>query len=214
MTRMNIFTIKYAVKNKIARAHRARGFSLIEMIVSTTVFIIVMLIVVGAMISLDTASRKARAIRVAMDNISAATDSMSRNLRMGSYYHCGCGNPLTPGDLDTAAVRDCPMTDTYGGGGDVCLGFTSQQDDRVIYRLKNNRIERSRDGGVSFIPLTAPEIIINDLRFFVSGTLQNSQQPVITMLVRGTVQQGTKTVTDFNVETTVGSRTPNYSSFP
>lgn len=199
------------IRKKLRTAGSARGFSLIEMIVSTTIFIVVMLIVVGAMISLDAASRKARSIRIAMDNISAATDSMSRNIRMGSSYHCGCGDPITPGDMTYPNTpRDCPMTDTAGSGGDMCLAFISQQDDRIIYELKNGRVQRSRDGGNTFIPLTAPEITVGDLRFFVYGT--DSQQPVITMIMRGVANMSGKAVTDFNIETTVGSRTPNYST--
>ncbi len=197
------------------------GFSLIEMIVSTSVFIVVMLIVVGAMISLDNASRKARAIRVAMDNISAATDSMSRNIRMGSYYHCGCGDatlrgagdPTTPGDMTFPdAPRDCPMSDVDGNGGDQCVAFISQQDDHIVYQLKNGRIQRSRDGGNTFIPLTAPEITVKNLHFFVNGTQPNAQQPVVTILLGGEATLGGKVVTNFNLETTLGSRTPNYST--
>ena len=190
------------------------GFSIIEMIVSTSIFIIVMLIVVGAMISLDNANRKARAIRIAMDNISAATDSMSRNIRMGSYYHCGCGGLTDPTFPDQP--QDCPMTDNVGAGGNACIAFESQQGEQLVYQLNAGRIERSRLGGQagSFVPLTAPEIKISDLRFYVSGSTVDSQQPVITMLIRGQTQLNAKTITDFNIETSIGSRTPNYSSAP
>lgn len=220
---MNIFHKYRNTAKRTAQSEVVKGFSLIEMIVSTSVFIVVMLIVVGAMISLDTASRKARAIRVAMDNISAATDSMSRNIRMGSYYHCGCGDstlrsvgdPTTSGDMSFPDTpRDCPMTDVDGNGGDQCIAFISQQDDHIVYQLKDGRIQRSRDGGTTFIPLTAPEISVSDMKFFVNGTTLNSQQPAITMLLRGKASLSGKVVTDFNLQTTLGSRTPNYSTFP
>ena len=225
MNAMNIFrstlNTHLNTKKRARLRNASKGFSLIEMIVSTTVFIVVMLIVVGAMISLDNASRKARAIRVAMDNISAATDSMSRNIRMGSYYHCGCGDatvrgvgdPTTPGDMTfPSAPRDCPMSDVDGNGGDQCVAFISQQDDHMVYQLKDGRIQRSRDGGNTFIPLTAPEIIVKNLRFFVNGTQPNAQQPVVTMLLNGEASLGGKVVTNFNLQTTLGSRTPNYST--
>ena len=215
MTIMLFTALKKIVAKKIAHTRLPRGFSLIEMIVASSIFIIVMLVIVGAMISLDSASRKARTIRTTMDNVSAAADSISRNVRMGSYYHCGCGGVSDPGY--PTIPQDCPMTDRDGNGGDVCLGFESQQGDlgssgdQIVYRLNNNRIERSRDSGVTFVPLTAPEIKINDLRFYVYGTTLNLTQPVVTKVIRGVATLNGKTVTDVNLETTIGSRTPNYS---
>lgn len=201
-----------------------KGFTLIEMIVATGIFTIVMLVVVGSLISLNNESRKSRSIRLVTDNLSSAIDSMSRNVRMGSYYHCGCGtagSPSTPGDANYPdGPRDCPMIDSLGNGGDQCLAFESQfgatalSADQYVYRLSNNRIQRSKDGGVTFIDLTAPEIRINDLRFFVQGSTPDAHQPVITLFIRGTASVTPKMATDFNIQTTLGSRTPNYSIAP
>lgn len=199
------------------------GFTLIEMIVATSIFTIVMLVVVGSLISLNNESRKARSIRLVTDNLSSAIDSMSRNMRMGAYYHCGCGTagtPSTPGDVNYPdGVRNCPMTDNLGNGGEQCFSFESQfgdqtlSNDQYVYRLSNHRIQRSKDGGASFIDLTAPEININDLRFFVEGTALDAHQPVVTVVIRGTASVTPVVATDFNVQTTLGSRTPNYSFF-
>ncbi len=196
-------------KQPMIRNSRA-GFTLIEMIVSTSIFIIAMVIIIGALISLENASRKARAIRVATDNLSAAIDSMSRNIRMGTYIHCGAGGVLT-------LPQDCAMTDSLGAGGDTFLAFESQMgnpllaSDQYVYRLTGGHIERSTDGGVTYLNLTAPEINITDLRFYVTGTETNNNQPYVTMLVRGVVSAGTKSSTEFDIQTTIGVRTPNFS---
>jgi type II secretory pathway pseudopilin PulG len=199
------------------------GFTIIEMIVATGIFTIVMLVVVGSLISLNNESRKSRSVRLVTDNLSSAIDSMSRNMRMGAYYHCGCGTlgtPSTPGDVNYPdGARDCPMSDAQGGGGDQCLAFESQfgnqalATDQYVYRLFGNRIQRSKDGGVTFIDLTAPEIRINDLHFFVQGSTPDAHQPVVTLVIRGTASVTPKIATDFNIQTTLGSRTPNYSFF-
>lgn len=199
------------------------GFTLVEMIVATSIFTIVMLVVVGSLISLNNESRKARSVRLVTENLSSAIDSMSRNIRMGAYYHCGCGTagiPSTPGDVNYPdGVRDCPMADVLGAGGEQCFAFESQFGDQLlaidqyIYRLSDHRIQRSKDGGATFIDLTAPEISINDLRFFTQGTALDTHQPVVTVVIRGTASVTPKIATDFNVQTTLGSRTPNYSFF-
>lgn len=198
-------------KNSVAHT---RGFTLIEMIVATGIFIVAMVIIVGALISLDNASRKARSVRLVTDNLSAAIDSISRDIRMGSQFHCGC--EASPAAY--ATTKDCANPiDALGGGGDICLAFESQSGysntdaDQVVYQFSGNRIQRSRDGGQNFLDLTAPELRVTDLRFFVTGTLINQNQPVITMLLRGTAGLTTKTTTNFDIQTTIGSRTPNYA---
>ena len=184
------------------------GFSLIEMIVATTIFIIAMLIIVGALISLNNAARKARSVRLVVDNVDAAIDSMSRNIRMGSEFHCGC--EVDPAQYSVLKDCDAPM-DAQGGGGDACFAFQSQRGEKIVYQLTSGHIQRSNDGGATFLDLTAPEITINSLRFFVYGTTINEDQPVVTMLIRGVAQLTTKTSTDFDIQTTIGARTPHYS---
>ncbi len=207
-------------QKRIFPQNTTSGFTLLEMIVAVSVFIVAILIIIGSLVSLNEESRKARTVRIVTDNLSAAVDSMSRNIRMGSSYHCGCGVsgvPSTPGDATfPTAPRNCAMTDTLGNGGDVCMAFepeaglTSTSSDQVIYRLSGNRIERSTDGGVSYLPLTAPEIKITDLHFYVYGTSPTVDQPVVTMTVRGTAALSVKTTTDFNIQTTIDARTPNF----
>ena len=184
------------------------GFTLIEMVVSTAIFLIAILIIVGALVSLSDAARKARAIRTVTDNLSAAVESMNRNIRMGTNFHCGCVGA-------TDVPLDCPMTDALGNGGDVCLaieapgGDPQNPYDQVIYRLNANTIERSTDGGTTFLALTAPEITINKFRFYVSGTTVQQDQPYVTIVLNATAGIN-KVVTPFNIQTTVAERTPNF----
>lgn len=193
----------------------SQGFTLLEMIVSTSIFIIVMLVMVGALVSLNDASRKARSTRIVLDNLSAALDSMSRTIRMGSHFHCGCEDGPTQ---YSGATKECKMTGpSTGVGGDVCLAFEGPNgnpqtaNDQIVYRLSGNRIERSTDGGASFIALTAPEIRVTKLQFFVYGTTEDEYQPVVTMLLRGTAAVTPRTQSNFNIQTTIAPRTPNFS---
>lgn len=189
------------------------GFTLIEMIVSMSIFTVIMLMIVGALISLDNAARKARAVRLVTDNLSAAVDSMSRNIRMGSTFHCGC-------EVTAAAYatpKDCSFTDNLGNGGDECFAFEGQKgdsadpSDQIVYQLSGSRIQRSVDGGSTFLDLTAPELNITGLDFFVYGSTVNQDQPVVTMLLQGIAGVTAKDETNFNLQTTISGRTPNYA---
>ena len=185
------------------RAGLSRGFTLIEMIVAVGIFTILMFIIVSALISMSNASRKARASRIAMDNLAAAMESISRTVRISTTYHCGCG-----GAYDTALA--CPYPT-----GATCLAVEPQNGDphssgdQVVYRLSGASIERSTDGGSTYLPLTAPELRINRLQFYVDGVVAGTNQPRMIMVVGGTAGTQGKTSTTFNLQTMVSERTPN-----
>ena len=72
-----------ATTRRTPRKRDERGFSLVEMIVAVTLFAVVMLVSVGALLSLVNATRKARALESVMNNLNVTLDSMVRSLRMG-----------------------------------------------------------------------------------------------------------------------------------
>lgn len=198
----------------VTRANMRKGFTLIEMIVAIGVFTTSVLIIVGSLIMLNNASRKARTERIATDNLSAAIDSMSRSMRMGTQFHCGCTAPFD-------VPLDCPMTDALGGGGSQCIAFEGQGGDKessadqIVFRLSGGRLQRSTASGAlsptdTYIDMTAPEINITDLKFYLRGSSPAIDQPVVTMNLRGRSVGQAKTATDFNLQTTIAPRTPNF----
>jgi len=170
-----------------------RGFTLIEMIVAVSIFTVVMVSGVGALISMIDANRKAQSLRTVMDNLNFALENITRSMRVGSDYHCG-----EFGDL--SAPLDCD-------GGGSSIAFTNSNGNRVIFRFIGNRIEKSEDLGESYISITAPEIVIDELRFFVKGTAENDGlQPKVLVIVRGTAGDTEKVSTTFNLQTFVSQR--------
>lgn len=195
---------------------RKRGFILLEMIVSMGIFLFALVIIVGALLAITDASRKARAMRVTMDNLNAALESISRTARMGTSFHCGCGSAVDPTDTNFPdGRRNCRITSGEGAGGAACFalegphGDPDTAADQVVYRLLNSRIQRSTDGGTTFYDLTAPELTIDTLRFYVNGTAVSEDQPNVTILIRGSAGISPQTRTQFNLQTTIGQRTPN-----
>ncbi len=215
--------MKFFLKtNAQKKLNTTGGFSLLEMLVATSLYVVAMLVIVGALISLESASRKARTIRVATDNVSAAIDSMSRTIRMGSYFHCGC----TGTHAAISVPADCPINAAgtgviAAGRGDTCLTFESQNgnpadvDDQYIYRLSGQQIQRSTNSGTSWLSMTAPEISIMQLAFYVGGTTLSGDQPYITMFISGSATSSlAKVSTSFDIQTTVSARTPNFLLTP
>lgn len=186
----------------------SRGFTLIEMMVSVSLFAIVMLVGVGALLSLSAANERAEAINSVMNNLDAAVEDMSRSIRVGTAYHCETSaNPPPPVVL--AAPKDC------ASGGGILLAFVpaggdpTNQNALTVYRLNGTQLERSLDSGVTWVALTAPEISINRFSFYVIGSAKGSGiQPRVLMNIQGSavVPGGTTT---FTVQSSVVQRLLN-----
>lgn len=192
-----------------SNSRRSRlGFTLVEMMVSVSIFSIVMLIGVGALLSLIETNRRAQGINSVINNLNAALESMSRSIRVGTTYYCQ-DSAVPPTASVLATTVSCPS-------GGVLLGFESSSgdlsdvNDQVVYRLNGTQLERSLDSGATWVSLTAPEVLIESFNFYVSGADSLSEngdttQPRVVMKIRGSAEVPGGT-TQFNVQTTVTQR--------
>jgi prepilin-type N-terminal cleavage/methylation domain-containing protein len=186
------------------------GFTLVEMIVAVALFAVVMLVAVGALLSLTEANRKAQALQSVMNNLNIALDGMVRNIRMGTEYHCG------PGSFTGDGTDDC-------SGGGISFSFKpycdparcdAASEKTWVYTFvaptdtAKGYIERSEDGGVSWVQLTAPEVSIESMTFYVIGSKPgDATQPKVLMVVKGEAGTGSaKTDTTFHIEATAVQR--------
>lgn len=178
------------------------GFSLIELMVSVALFSVVMLVSVGSVLALVSANRKAQALQSVMNNLNIAIDGMVRSIRMGSVYHCG--------DIgDYAVARSCQ-------NGDVLIAFepfggnpSSPADQWVFwYNATAKRLYKSEDGGATPFALTAPEIQIEEAKFYVVGAESGDNiQPKVVIVLRGVAgAQDAKTRSTFSVQSTAVQR--------
>jgi prepilin-type N-terminal cleavage/methylation domain-containing protein len=198
--------------------NNSTGFTLVEMIVAVALFAVVMLICVGALLSLTGANRKAQALQAVMNNLNVSLDDMVRTIRTGSNYRCGteaaaaapnygdCQNGSnilyvtpyggTPGNnaQDIGYVFD--STGAYCGKGQLCK----------IYGTLNGNI-----GNGTPVAVTSTDVTINSLTFYVVGTARSTTgdttQPKVVIIVKGTAGAGNlKTVTSFNIQATAVQR--------
>jgi len=174
------------------------------MLVAITVFSMVMVIAVGALLTMVDANRKAQALGSVMNNLNFALESMTRNARIGTSYHCE--NDTTPTNI--VAPLDCPS-------GGVLFAFEpfngnpSIASDQVVYRLRNQRLERSVNGGSTFVAVTAVEVQIESLTFRVVGAPRapiDTLQPKLVVTLRGTAGTSPRVKTTFALQTVVSQR--------
>ncbi len=181
------------------RSTASHGFTLVEMIVSLAVFALVMMIAVGALLSIVNANRKAQAQQIALNNLNFAVENMTRSIRTGTYYHCGSSGSLSS-PQDCASGSDFFAFEAYGGD-------TSNSGDQVVYRLNSGQLQLSTDGGTTFAGVTAPEITINNLTFYTIGsTIGDGNQPEVLITINGFAEISVQASVNFNLQTTVSQR--------
>jgi hypothetical protein len=163
---------------------KQKGFTLIEMLISTTIFIVVMLVAVGSLISVIDANRKSRTLQLAFDNVHASVEYVSRHIRDGKNYAC-----------DDSGSIDCESSSFH---------FESISGQEVIYKLENGHIVRVIDGEEAHI--TSDAVRIDLLNFEVIGHTDDDVQPRVIITLKGMAGEGTDFATDFNVQTTVSKR--------
>ena len=172
------------------------GFTLIEMMVAISLFTVVMTVALGSLLTLIDANKKAQAIQTLMTNLNYVVDDISRNARVANSYHCA-----SPTSLSNLGV---PLDCSAGKG---LFAFKTNAGDQIVFRINNARVEKSTNGATTFIPVTAKEIEIEKLTFYVSGAPDgDNEQPMVVMLMSGVISRGTKIETNFNIQTSITQR--------
>ena len=164
------------------------------MMTAVSVFLVVMTISMGAILSIFDANRKSTSAKTVMDNLNFAVETMSREIRFGTRYHCGStGNQTNP--------QNCVSGDTY-------ISFLASDGAQTVYRLTGSAIEKSVDGGSGYVSITAPEIVISSLTFYVLGATgaPDTLQPKTIIKITGTAGTKTNTRTAFTLETMASQR--------
>lgn len=180
-------------KNKMKK-----GFTLIELMVAISIFVLVMTISMGSIIGVFDANRKARSLKTVLTNLNIAVESMSKEMRYGTNYHCG----------DSGIISE---SQNCSEDGDSSMSFLSSEDVQITYRWSGEEgdpIEKQVDDG-EFIALTAPEITIDNVTFYVSGAGTSgpdaSLQPKVIIKINGHSGE-TKGRSDFTLQTLVSQR--------
>jgi prepilin-type N-terminal cleavage/methylation domain-containing protein len=193
------------MSNKMSHTNVKRGYTLLELIVSLGIFSMVMLVVLGAYVTLISLDRQARANGQLASSLSFGLESMARAIRTGGEYACN-QNASSPNCVGGGtSISFCPE-------GITCRDGDADSQYRVTYILKN-------DGSIgqctglsctqdTAVPLTDPRITISTLRFYVRGVDQDSNpltndtvQPSVTIVVAGTMVTDAGESSSFSIQT-------------
>lgn len=84
------------------------GFTLLEMIVSLGIFSVVAVIAVGSLVRITSLNRQAQAMQSTMNNVNYVLESISREMRPGSHFHCTEAATVDPGTgNNNMTMKEC-----------------------------------------------------------------------------------------------------------
>ncbi len=159
-----------------------KGFTLIELMVSVSLFTVVVMISMGAIFTVVDANKKAQTLKTVMNNLNFALETMTRTIKTG----------------------------TMGNVTDSTISIVDQDGKTVIYSYiqavgaVNGKIEKCIDSAGCGKYITAPEVNIKNLKFIKAG----GTQPMVVMVVQGTAKLSEKISSDFNIQTAITQRLP------
>lgn len=125
--------------------YNSKGYTLVELLVAMSVFVIITSVAVGGYVRGIKTSRQASALAAANSNISSALEQMMREIRTGF------------------SISNCP-------GGCVSfynLPITNNLRKKITYKIIGNQITRGEgEININFIPITDSKVKINRLEFY------------------------------------------------
>jgi len=177
-----------------------KGFTLIEILVSVAIFATVMTMALGALLAMSESDRKAQTLKSVINNLNFSLDAMSRSMRTGVNYHCDVSS------LPVTSPRDC-------ASGATSMAFRTAEGVTVRY-CRGNGNTCASDGtavlvsknSAPYAPLTASEVTITNMQFYVTGAEDPELQPYVVIYLSGQVPVGGLQVSSFDLQTSVAQR--------
>lgn len=202
--------------NRSMKRLSARGFTLVELMVSLAVFSIVMTISVGTLLVMVDLNAKAQALYSATTNLSFALDSMSREIRTGYHYNCAASNGAPEQQPPNENLtNDCSRSELPSNRNLIAF-IREENGEQMAYRLNADawgpgKGSIEQNDGSGWMAITARDVVVQAFELIVanSDTLEASGdevQPVINLKVRGYVENGLDTETDFFIQTRITQR--------
>ncbi len=204
-----------------------KGFTLVELMVATAVFMSVMVVSVSSLIIIINTNRHTESVKTVVDNVTFAIDSISRNLRNATRletdsYQC---YPNTGSDCP-AGVSEISAVVYYTSTATTTIFYKFIQNptgtnDGNIQKCDTHIHPECPNSGSGWQSMTAPTSVvsIDNMTFYVLGqehandaSCNTRTQPRVIITAYGSVISKNGDKTKFNVQTTSSRRSRNSNS--
>ena len=186
------------------------GFSLVELLVATSLFILVVSIASASVLSMLAATKQVKSSQSVMDELEFIMEELTRNLRTGSNYFCYQFYSYLNATTDTS---DCESNSP----GSVIAFVPQSGVSKVVYSFNNNQLKRSINNGVgTYQSMNSDNLLIKDFNVLAFGTDRSINgnrndviQPRVVITIIATDSQGNNETT---VSTSITQRKLDYEN--
>lgn len=214
-------------------AHKNKGFTLIEIIVSLGIFAIVATVALGALVKIISANKKAQTILASVTNINYALETMSREMRVGRNYYCNnvsvskLNDSFDESILDASSTK-CPdgiSSGTLGANNGTVIAFTSTRVDTThacnlitaylfykdssnkfpLYKAEQSVCQAPGSDVYLFEPILDQSVAVDSYYVKVSATNEDPY-PRATLRISGFAGTVEKDKTYFDIQTVISAR--------
>ncbi|MEI6281069.1 MAG: hypothetical protein WCP17_03685 [bacterium] len=196
------------------KKHKNTGYTIIETMIAVSLFIVIVMAGMGALLNANLLHKKSQNMRSIMDNLSFIMEEMSKNLRTGYDYRCiNGGNFSYDITIPQSCVNGKAIAFESAHGNNDPLDSASPLD-QWVYKIDEdtNNIFKSVNSGVNWTQLNPSEIIIDRASSFSvlgaespSSSASDKQQPFVVIRLVGKIRY--KDIdTPFSLQTSVSQR--------
>ncbi len=171
-----------------------KGYTVLETVIAVAIFLVVVTIGMGALLNANLVHQKSQDMRSLTDSLSFIMDDMSKNLRIGSVYHC-----INDGNLSATEPRSC--------GNGAGISFKSFDGTQLKYVVDSTISSVQKYVGAEpAVSLTPPQVVVDSISgFTVQGAESDLLQPMVTIRLVGKITY--KNIeTPFSLQTSVSER--------
>lgn len=206
-----------------------KGFTLIETMVSVSIFLIVMTIVLGSLLSIIDGNKKTQSINSVANNLNAAIESFTRDIKTGYTYRCAPvgSNVETIASLESLSINSCDPLTALSLGQRLTFVSTISGAPRVVqYWLQENAglgtkgiVKRFCPANITNVALcsgeyesvviTSPEIDVQKMDIYVKTPNPGIDQPGVFVVIKGTAFINRTQSSDFSIQTFISQRLLN-----
>jgi prepilin-type N-terminal cleavage/methylation domain-containing protein len=152
------------------------GFTLMEVMVSVSIFTIIVTIGIGSLLTVNKTLLKTRSERQAIDSFSYAIDTMTRRLRTGMHYNSPDQSTIYFNEQDDGVDND------NGIGSKITFELLYRQDSSSDNQLGYIQMtEETSTGSISIDEITPPEI---DIENFNVDLFNTEGQPLVILSIK------------------------------
>jgi hypothetical protein len=140
-----------------------------------------------------------------MTNLNFALESMARDMRVGSNFSCGSGGDCVEGGNSFSYLANRSL---IGNSAKDTVKYSLVEETVNGKAVKRIQREVTGDGPTSTMFITAREIYIEFMKFYVIGTAptpSDKKQPKVVITIKGYAGYG-NTRSDFDIQTTISQR--------